>query len=93
MGYRVLGVQANSPASAIGLVSFFDFAPQRRLPQRSFSGGWVEIPPPLVVERDSYGFRAGHKAFDLSPDVRVRARATVRGPCEWRSRSTREALG
>ena len=25
MGYRVLGVQANSPASACGLVSFFDF--------------------------------------------------------------------
>jgi hypothetical protein len=24
-GYRVLGVQSNSPASAVGLVSFFDF--------------------------------------------------------------------
>ena len=25
LGYRVLGVQPNSPASAAGLVSFFDF--------------------------------------------------------------------
>lgn len=24
-GYRVLGVQPNSPASKVGLVSFFDF--------------------------------------------------------------------
>jgi hypothetical protein len=25
VGYRVLGVQPNSPASTVGLVSFFDF--------------------------------------------------------------------
>ena len=33
VGYRVLGVQPNSPASSVGLVSFFDFVVAANAPR------------------------------------------------------------
>ena len=41
VGYRVLGVQPNSPASSAGLVSFFDFvvAANRFVPATNLLGG------------------------------------------------------
>ncbi|CAN0226581.1 unnamed protein product, partial [Discosporangium mesarthrocarpum] len=58
VGYRVLGVQPNSPASDVGLVSFFDFivAANAGLPLRALDNSFIETikgsvdkPLPLTV--------------------------------------------
>ena len=57
MGYRVLGVQANSPAAKGGLVSFFDFIVQAHgIPLRTLDGTFIDLikasedkPLPLVI--------------------------------------------
>jgi hypothetical protein len=44
VGYRVLGVQANSPAAKGGLVSFFDFIVQANgIPLRSLDSTFIDL--------------------------------------------------
>ena len=44
VGYRVLGVQPNSPASKIGLVSFFDFIIEaNNIPLRTLDSTFIDI--------------------------------------------------
>ena len=44
VGYRVLGVQANSPASSCGLVSFFDFIIEANgIPLKTLDSTFVEL--------------------------------------------------
>ncbi|CAN0452243.1 unnamed protein product, partial [Phaeothamnion confervicola] len=43
-GYRVLGVQPNSPAGAVGLVSFFDFiVAANGVPLRTLDNTFIEL--------------------------------------------------
>lgn len=44
VGYRVLGVQANSPAAKGGLVSFFDFIVQANgIPLRVLDSTFIDL--------------------------------------------------
>jgi len=44
VGYRVLGVQPNSPASMIGLVSFFDFiVAADNIPLKTLDSTFIDI--------------------------------------------------
>lgn len=44
VGYRVLGVQANSPAAKGGLVSFFDFIVQANgIPLRALDSTFIDL--------------------------------------------------
>lgn len=44
VGYRVLGVQAKSPAAKVGLVSFFDFIVEANgIPLRSLDSTFIDL--------------------------------------------------
>jgi len=50
VGYRVLGVQDDSPASNIGLVSFFDFIiAANSIPLRSLDFTFMEIIKVIII--------------------------------------------
>lgn len=64
VGYRVLGVQPNSPSSRVGLVSYFDFIVEANgVPLRTLDSTFIELikafkdkPLPIVV----YNTKAGY---------------------------------